>query len=179
MRRDRHAANFAHRQEERFEARDQELADDLLQQLEQLVPPSQLPEDPVPQQIPDPIAEVSNDPLDIPAISEVDKECLQNCCKKLMDIKMEYCGSCNEEWFDLDVKEGCCAKCRKSTKYMSSNLMDPGPGWSDLPLLTQMEELLISPAHALIRLWQIRGGQTKYKGHMCNVSKDVASFHQR
>jgi len=174
---DRRDANAALRQAERFEARNQELAGDLIQQLDQLVPPSQLLE--LLESVPESIAEAPDILLDGSAISEVDKEQLKNCCEKLMNITMEHCTSCNEEWFDLDVKDGCCTNCRKSTKYMASNLMDPGPGWSDLPPLTQMEELLISPTHALVQLWQIRGGQTKYKGHICNFSKDVASFHRR
>src|ERR1700683_1594995 len=33
--------------------------------------------------------------------------------------------------------------------------MYPGDGASDLPELTQMEEMLISPVHALVQLWKI------------------------
>src|ERR1700728_5109228 len=42
---------------------------------------------------------------------------------------------------------------------------------------TQMEEMLISPVHALIQLWQIRGGQYKYTGHTCNFPRDNVVFH--
>jgi len=163
---DRHPAETGRGKAARFEARDQEIADELIQQLEKLVPPSQLPDtlpeptadlpnnpEPIPDlpTNPESVQEVPDDPLDAPAISEMDKEHLQKCCEKLMNIRTENCTSCNEEWFDLDVKDGCCAKCRKSIKYMTSNLMDPGPGWNDLPPLTQMKELLISPTHALIQ----------------------------
>jgi hypothetical protein len=39
-----------------------------------------------------------------------------------------------------------------------------------------MEEMLISPVHALVQLWQIRGGQTKYTGHICNFPRNTAKF---
>jgi hypothetical protein len=55
--------------------------------------------------------------------------------------------------------------------------MYPGPGANHLPELTQMEEMLISPVHALIQLWQIRGGQYKYTGHTCNFPRDNIVFH--
>ncbi|KIM91794.1 hypothetical protein PILCRDRAFT_58064 [Piloderma croceum F 1598] len=57
--------------------------------------------------------------------------------------------------------------------------MYPGDGASHLPELTQMEEMLISPVHALVQLWQIRGGQTKYTGHTCNFPRENAIFHAK
>jgi hypothetical protein len=42
-----------------------------------------------------------------------------------------------------------------------------------------MEEMLISPIHALLQVWQVRGGQTKYAGHCCNFPRDVAILHNR
>ena len=94
---------------------------------------------------------------------------------------MENCTVCREEWFKLDVKDGVCKRCTKSpTKFTAANNMDPGMGApSDLPELTRMEELMISPVHAMIQLWQVRGGQTKYTGHTCNFFRDVAQFHNR
>jgi hypothetical protein len=65
----------------------------------------------------------------------------------------------------------------KSSKWQPSNNMYPGPGANHLPELTQMEEMLISPVHALIQLWQIRGGQYKYTGHTCNFPRDNIVFH--
>src|SRR6266481_1024821 len=55
--------------------------------------------------------------------------------------------------------------------------MYPGDGASHLPELTQMEEMLISPVHALVQLWQICGGQTKYTGHICDFPHENAIFH--
>ena len=102
------------------------------------------------------------------AISPEDKILLGNCQNKLMSVVMESCNLCHEEWFDLDVKNGVCANCRKGSKFQPVNNMYPGDGASHFPELTQMEQMLISPVHALVQLWQIRGGQTKYTGHTCN-----------
>ncbi|KAJ7811317.1 hypothetical protein B0H13DRAFT_1492448, partial [Mycena leptocephala] len=58
------------------------------------------------------------------------------------------------------------------------NQMDPGPA-PDLPALTQIEEMIISPVHALVSLYQVRGGQYKYSGHCCNFSRDTAVFRNK
>jgi hypothetical protein len=57
--------------------------------------------------------------------------------------------------------------------------MYPGPAISTLPELTQMEEMLISPVHALVQLWQVRGGQFKYTGHTCNFPRENSVFHAK
>ncbi|KAJ6474210.1 hypothetical protein C8R45DRAFT_774122, partial [Mycena sanguinolenta] len=80
----------------------------------------------------------------------------------VMAIQMEFCGACHERWFDLKVENGKCTKCRKGktqTKFQDSNHMNPGPlpGADILPPLTQIEEMLIAPVHALVSLYQIRG----------------------
>ena len=96
-----------------------------------------------------------------------------------MAIAMESCSLCHEEWFDLEVEDGACKNFRKSPKFQPSNNMYPGNGASHLPELTQMEEMLISPVHALVQLWQICGGQTKYTGHTCNFPRENAVFHAK
>ncbi|KAJ7347065.1 hypothetical protein DFH08DRAFT_668232, partial [Mycena albidolilacea] len=58
------------------------------------------------------------------------------------------------------------------------NQMDPGPA-ANLPNLTQIEEMIISPVHALVSLYQVRGGQFKYSGHCCNFACDTAVFHNK
>jgi hypothetical protein len=94
-----------------------------------------------------------------------------------MGIAMESCELCHEEWFDFQVENDVCANCRKGSKFQPSNNMYPGIGASHLPELTQMEEMLISPVHALVQLWQIHGGQTKYTGYTCNFPCENAVFH--
>ena len=88
---------------------------------------------------------------------------------------MESCDFCHEEWFDLDVTDGKCKKCAKNNKWKPANNMYPGPDL-DLPPLTQMEEMMISPVHTLVQLWQVRGGQTKYTGLICNFPRNQSMF---
>jgi len=96
-----------------------------------------------------------------------------------MGVVMDLCDFCHEEWFDLKVENGKCENCRTGSKFQPSNNMYPGDGAPHLPELTQMEEMLISPVHALVQLWQIRGGQTKYTGHTCNFPCENAVFHAK
>ncbi|KAK7014506.1 hypothetical protein R3P38DRAFT_2393525, partial [Favolaschia claudopus] len=122
------------------------------------------------------------------AVTPREKELLNDVRKRLMDITMETCGSCNEKWFDLAVNAvGRCRKCAGADprKYTIDNMMDPGDVRPDLPprqflfatTVTQMEEILISPVHALTQVWQIHGGQYAYRGHICNFPRDSAVLH--
>jgi hypothetical protein len=117
-----------------------------------------------PQVLPQPPPEIQHNPLPpidppaldpLSAISPEDEILLNNYWEKLMSITMELCDLCHEEWFD------------------------PGNDASHLPELTQMEEMLISPVHALVQLWQICDGQTKYTGHTCNFPHENAVFHAK
>jgi ATP-dependent DNA helicase PIF1 len=119
------------------------------------------------------------DPLLESAVSANNKILLENCRNKLMDITMDSCDLCHEKWFNLGVENGVCVNCKKGSKFQASNNMYPGDRASHLPELTQMEEMLISPVHALVQLWQIRGGQTKYTGHTCNFPRETAVFHNK
>jgi hypothetical protein len=47
---------------------------------------------------------------------------------------------------------GLCKDCRKSTPLYHKNDMNPGLGCPDLPSLTQIEEMLISPVYTLIQV---------------------------
>jgi glutamine synthetase type III len=114
------------------------------------------------------------------AVSTREKELLTQVRKKLMEITLETCVSCHEKWFDLDVNAaGKCQKCSKSGKFSAENVMDPGSVPPELPTLTQMEEILISPVHALTQVWQIHSGQYAYCGHICNFLRDSAILHEQ
>jgi hypothetical protein len=121
----------------------------------------------------------NHDPLAELAMSAEDRALLVKAQEKIMDIMMEQCDQCHEKWFDLNVQHGACAKCRKDDKYKPSNKMYPGIPPPHLPELSQMEEMLISPVHALIQLWQVCGGQFKYTGHTCNFPQETAVFHNK
>ena len=118
-----------------------------LQQLEQQeIPPLSTSPSPPP------------DPLLSPAVSPEDHNRLQRVRAKWNAIQLESCDGCEREWFDLNVKRmatgnNLCKDCRKEAPiFHKNNNMYPGPGCPDLPLLTQMEEMLISPVHALIQV---------------------------
>ncbi|KAJ7480612.1 hypothetical protein FB451DRAFT_1010405, partial [Mycena latifolia] len=101
-------------------------------------------------------------PMSEPAVSAQDKMLMKTVRDGIMEIKMELCQACHERWFDLEVINDKCHKCRKAKKpqkYQTSNMMNPGliPGSDILPPLSQIEEMIISPAHALVSLYQIRG----------------------
>ncbi|KAF8154323.1 hypothetical protein K438DRAFT_1622431, partial [Mycena galopus ATCC 62051] len=123
----------------------------MAEQIDQQLPP----QGPPPSQHPfNPSAE--------PAVSPEDKILMDNVREKILQVQLESCDSCHERWFDLTVINGKCQKCRArnhSGKFQTSNMMNPGlvPGPETLPPLTQIEEMMISPVHALVSLYQIRG----------------------
>jgi len=118
-------------------------------------PPLQPPHPPLPS-VPQQPQQL--DPLLDPAILPEDRNRLQRVREKWNAIKLESCDGCEREWFDLDVRQtasgdNLCGDCRKpSALFHKNNNMYPGPGCPDLPSLTQMEEMLISPVHALIQV---------------------------
>ncbi|KAJ7855524.1 hypothetical protein B0H13DRAFT_1533970, partial [Mycena leptocephala] len=81
------------------------------------------------------------------AVSVQDRVLMKRVRDEWMKVELESCGTCHERWFDLNVENGRCSKCRhknKPEKYQHMNAMDPGPA-ANLPALTQMEEMLIAP----------------------------------
>jgi hypothetical protein len=98
------------------------------------------------------------DPFLNPAISAEDLNRLVNIRAKWSAIQLESCDGCEREWFDLKVQqietgENLCKDCRKATPlFHKDNNLYPGPGCPNLPSLTQIEEMLISPVHALIQV---------------------------
>ena len=118
------------------------------------------------------------------AISTTDKVLLSSFREKLTEMKMDICRICKEEWFDMEVENGICSRCcslkKHPQKFHKDNAMDPSDNTpSYLPKLTQMEEILISPVHAMVQLWQVRGGHTKYTGHTRNFFRDTTMFHNK
>ncbi|KAJ3900564.1 hypothetical protein F5879DRAFT_763518, partial [Lentinula edodes] len=86
-----------------------------------------------------------------------DRVLLNTVWRKVDNIHMELCTHCHERWFDLNVDQsGKCSKYQLNAKYKPSNNMYPGVP-PELPQLIQMEEMLISPVHALLQVWQVRG----------------------
>ena len=131
----------------------------VLQQLEQQegLPQNPIPPDNIaPQQPLNPPSQ-QLDPLFSPAISPEDRNRLERVRAKWNEIQLESCDGCEREWFDLGVEPtargNLCKDCQKSVPlFHKDNNLYPGPGCPDLPSLTQIEEMLISPIHALIQV---------------------------
>ena len=74
------------------------------------------------------------------AVTEEEKQMLNEVRKELLEMKLEACLLCHEEWFDLKLVNSICSKCKhtakKSTKYQPSNNMYPGlgPSWKNAVL---------------------------------------------
>lgn len=122
------------------------------------------------------------------ALSMEDRALCQEFHRQAQAIRMQECSRCEERWFNIDVENGLCAQCRKldakgrGETFTAANHMSPGtlPQFVlDNPEfeLTQIEEILISPVHAMMSVMTIvGGGQTKYSGHVCNFPRDQAEF---
>jgi len=133
----------------------------VLQQLGQEAPPA-IPSPPQPSNPPLPPSPVPPpqhlDPLLDPAISPEDHNRLEQVHTKWAAIQLKSCDGCEWEWFDLDVEQkeigdNLCKDCWTTKQlFHKDNNLYPGPGCPDLPPLTQMEEMLISPIHALIQV---------------------------
>jgi hypothetical protein len=49
--------------------------------------------------------------------------------------------------------------------------------WTDLPELTQVEEILVARVHVFVEVRQVRGQQYKYKGHILNFLRDTGRVY--
>ncbi|KMW66392.1 hypothetical protein BDDG_11522 [Blastomyces dermatitidis ATCC 18188] len=71
----------------------------------------------------------------------------------------------------------------KSFLFSQENNLDLSDLDSDLPVLSQVEEMLISHIHVFIKVHQVREYQYKYKDHVNQLSEnedvsDQISFHK-
>ncbi|KAJ7914161.1 hypothetical protein B0H13DRAFT_1611860, partial [Mycena leptocephala] len=51
-------------------------------------------------------------PLGEPAVSVQDRVLMKRVREEWMMVELESCGTCHERWFDPDVEDGKCSKCR-------------------------------------------------------------------
>lgn len=130
-------------------------------------------------------SDLGHDPLDI---SEEQRELIQTFSSALDNISLQCCDSCHTEWYDLDVRDGKCKRCRLSAKYTATNAMDPGPDLATLcrrdglPVPeppSQVEEMLLSKVHVQMQIWRVGGAQTKYAGHTCLLPRDNIALVNR
>jgi len=61
--------------------------------------------------------------------------------------------------------------------YSAANDMDPGDVPTSLPVLTQVEDMLIAPVHVYVEVRQIRGQQYKYTGNVVNFHRKTNKLY--
>lgn len=99
-------------------------------------------------------------------------------------VYMETCPRCQERGLEMDLKDGVCHRCflrdrdsrgQLRTPYLMSaeNNMDPGTVPSDLPELTQVEEMVIARAHVQMMVKRVRGHQYQYTGHCVSFLQNI------
>jgi hypothetical protein len=154
------------------------------------IPDDRLPEHDVPllhEQLHPPFDPLPHDQyidLDSPAVSEADWERVQNWMRFLDKQEMRTCARCKECWFDIKLADGIFKRCEKADKdydgssnncFLMSvdNKMDPGPVPADLPVLTDIEQMLVSPVHISMQMAHVKGAQFRYKGHVMTFLRDV------
>lgn len=130
----------------------------------------------------------NNDP-DAPALSNQDWQYLKDFQKELDKDKYEHCLRCKERWFNTGVQNDVCKKCRTTRDgkkeddqpflMSAENHMDFGSAVTHLPVLSQVEKMLIAKVHCFIEVHQIRGEQYKYSGHVCNFLRDIGKVYSK
>jgi hypothetical protein len=80
----------------------------------------------------------------------------------------------------IDLKDGICHSYflwdkQNQTPFLTSaeNRIDPGVFPAHLPMLTQIEEIIISRSHIQIVLYRYRGHQYHYSGHCVSFMQNM------
>ena len=96
---------------------------------------------------------------------------------KSMQMKIHLCTICHEAWpikFNPQKPDNyVCNRCSKdkndTKKFSYGNKMIPYDVPPELQVLTQLEEMLISRALPIMRVYIKPGGQRRYAGHCINL----------
>jgi hypothetical protein len=122
------------------------------------------------------------------ALTDADMQLLNAWETDLLAQRMEYCTRCKREWFDLNLRYGVCRICHRRDQsrpedspffFSRENALDFGAVPSHLPELSQVEEMLIARVHVHVQVFQYRGQQYKYSGHVINFLRDVGSVYSQ
>ncbi|KAH7082828.1 hypothetical protein BKA63DRAFT_486263 [Paraphoma chrysanthemicola] len=140
--------------------------------------------------LPDPVIDISSaDWQNSASLGDRDWKLLQRFHARMDKETMEDCTRCSERWFKMELNgDGVCSACIKADKdidpgqlymFTADNLMDPGPmpGTLMLPMLSQVEELLIARVHCFVEVRQIRGQQYKYRGYIVNFLNNTGKVY--
>jgi hypothetical protein len=132
---------------------------------------------------------VWNGDLEAAALNGRDKAILREFWTKLDNDQMQFCGRCQERWFQMKIgSDGICARCyRKDEKrgpeepyfFSVDNQLDFGPVPTQLPQLTPSEESLIARVHVHVNIMLVRGQQYKYRGHVVHFLREVGLVYNQ
>ncbi|KAM4067942.1 ATP-dependent DNA helicase PIF1 [Hirsutella rhossiliensis] len=126
--------------------------------------------------------------LNAQAISQSDQDLLNLWNDKLDSESLEYCSRCKESWFNMVLVNDVCSACRRRDAdgkrqphepflFSEENNLDLGSVPNELPELSQVEEMLIARVHVHIQVFQYRGQQYKYRGHVINFLRDIGHVY--
>ncbi|CAN0161735.1 unnamed protein product [Laminaria digitata] len=104
--------------------------------------------------------------------------------KPLHALRSLSCSGCRERWHTgvqiADTTVYLCNQCKRDKKvpkaFSDVNHMDPGNIPPQLQGLTQVEQMLIARACAIMRVYRLKGAQRGFGGHVVNVAQDVQEF---
>lgn len=116
--RDRRASR---RQEQHVQVQEAQIQGSIDANLAQDVPP---PAPQAPPAVPSEWSDQENFATRV--LSAADQALVDTFRTRVQNIRVEQCSSCHEEWFDLKIDDGRCARCRRGDKFTHANAMDPG-----------------------------------------------------
>ncbi|CAG8494159.1 7358_t:CDS:2 [Cetraspora pellucida] len=105
-------------------------------------------------------------------LTDDDYNFLKKFCDTVTELKYNYCPICKECFLSitLNYKTGNCNKCSRDKlipkRFSLENDMDSEEVPSELPHLSQVEEMLISQVLPMLTIFNLRGGQLEYRGHL-------------
>ena len=97
---------------------------------------------------------------------------------------METCHCCNEQWFQISLKQDICAVCVRNEKkhapndsllFSNANCLDPGPV-SDLSALSEIEKMLIACVHVHQQIAHMCGHQYWYTDHVVCFAQNISKM---
>jgi ATP-dependent DNA helicase PIF1 len=117
-------------------------------------------------------------------VNHQDLALLRQFCQALEDDALGRCFRCMERWFQMDVQNGVCRRCRivdapgrlgldEPYLYSAANHLHFGNIPKYLPQLTMVEEMLIARVHAHVNVMEVRGQQYKYRGRCVHLLSDT------
>ncbi|KPM39851.1 hypothetical protein AK830_g6688 [Neonectria ditissima] len=127
-----------------------------------------------------------HDDLSEVALNQADRALLAQWQQELDSNVMEYCPRCHKKWFDMEMRNGICSSCYRHDNgqppevpnfFSADNALELGDVLAHLPTLTQVEEMLIARVYVHVQVFQYRGQQYKYRGHVINFLRDVGSVY--